>query len=439
MKALTFRKGVHPNDQKALTADQVIEVVLPKGELVFPLSQHIGAPCVPLVKKGDLVQRGQKIAEAKGPISSPIHSSVTGKVVAIEPRMTLRGTKEESIVIALDLQEEKQLDITGQMMKPLEDLSKESVVQRVKEAGIVGMGGATFPTHVKLNTPPDKVVDYLIVNAAECEPYLTSDYRVMLEEGQWLVAGLEILLQIFPKAQAIIGIEENKQVAAEHLIQLVQGKARMAVQCLRTKYPQGSEKHLIWALTHREVPSGKLPIEVGCIVQNVDTIVAIAKAVRQGEPLMRRIVTVSGKGVAKPCNLSVRIGTSIEELLAYAKYDAAQTVKIICGGPMMGVAVADPKVPVMKGTSAILCLTKEELEQMPQTACIRCGKCVAVCPMDLAPYALHHSALHNHFEQFEKAHGMDCIECGCCAYTCPAKRDLVQSIRTAKASIRRKK
>ena len=213
----------------------------------------------------------------------------------------------------------------------------------------------------------------------------------------------------------------------------------MQVQCLRTKYPQGSEKHLIRALIHREVPSGKLPIEVGCIVQNVDTIVAIAKAVKQGEPLTRRIVTVSGKGVKRPCNLLVPLGTTIEQLLDYAGYDPARTVKVICGGPMMGIALADIKVPVMKGTSAILCLTNEEVDARSQTACIRCGKCVDVCPMDLMPYALHRNALNNHLEAFEKAHGMDCIECGCCGYTCPAKRDLVQSIRTAKARVRCKK
>lgn len=438
MKGLTFKKGIHPNYHKELTAGKEIEKVLPEKELVFPMSQHIGAPCTPIVKKGDYLYMGQKIGEANGVVSAPIHCSVSGNVKAIEMRMTVRGIKEQCIIVEND-----ELYVESSSMKEAikavdEGLTKEVLIQCVKEAGLVGLGGATFPTHVKLSTPAEKKVEYILINGAECEPYLTSDHRVMLESGEEIIEGLKILKHVFKEAMPIIGIEDNKMDAFEHMSKLANGTG-IEVKLLHTKYPQGSEKHLIYALTKREVPSGKLPIEVGCIVHNIDSMVAIYRAIAMGQPIMRRIVTVSGSGVRKPCNVEVKIGTSFRQILEYAKVDLEHTVKIIAGGPMMGSAISDIDIPVIKGTSAILCFTADEVKENIPSSCIRCGKCVAVCPMGLIPSALQKSAIHAHYGKFLNENGMDCIECGCCAYTCPAKRELVQSIRTAKAAIRNKK
>lgn len=438
MKGLTFKKGIHLNYHKEATADKAIELMLPNKELVFPMSQHIGTPCVPIVKKGDYVYMGQKIGEANGFVSVPIHSSISGQVKMIETRMTFRGVRDNCVVIENDGRYEEEPQMKGRIKQVDEHLTKEALIERVKEAGIVGMGGATFPTHVKLSTPPEKKVAYILMNGAECEPYLTSDHRVMLEHGEEVIKGLIILLHVFKEAQAIIGIEDNKMDAFHHMTKLAKGTP-IKVQLLHTKYPQGSEKHLIYALTQRKVPSGKLPIEVGCIVHNIDSAVAIYRAVTLGQPVTRRIVTVTGSGVKKPCNLEVKIGTSFREVLEYAGVDLEKVLKIIAGGPMMGVAISDIDVPVMKGTSAILCFTEEELGKEKPSSCIRCGKCIEVCPMRLIPNALQKSAIHGHYDAFLDDYGMDCIECGCCAYTCPAKREIVQSIRTAKSAIRNKK
>ena len=439
MKGLTFKKGIHPDYQKLLTSGKAITPLLPEDELVFPMSQHIGAPCMPVVKKGDRVLVGQKIGEANGFVSAPIHSSVSGTVKMIEQRMTHRGVRENCVIIENDGLYEASPEMEANIISDLKTLDKKALIDKVKNAGIVGLGGATFPTHVKLSTPEDKKVEYIIVNAAECEPYLTSDHRVMLENGEELVAGLRILTQVFSEAEAVIGIEDNKMDAYEKLVALTKDETRIRVALLQTKYPQGSEKHLIYAITQREVPSGKLPIEVGCLVHNVDSVVAIYRALTKGQPVMRRIVTVSGHGVKNPCNLEVKIGTSFKQVLEYAGYDPEKTVKVIAGGPMMGTAISDIDVPVVKGTSAILCFTEEEARKDKMTNCIRCGKCVTVCPMGLVPNTLHRAAMHGHLDTFLQANGMDCIECGCCSFTCPAKREIVQSIRTAKAAVRSKK
>lgn len=439
MKGLTFKKGIHPDYQKQRTSGKAITPLLPENELVFPMSQHIGAPCTPIVKKGDRVLVGQKIGEANGFVSAPIHSSVSGTVKIVEMRMTHRGMKDNCVVIENDGLYEELPDMKANSMEDYSSLTKAELIERVKNAGIVGLGGATFPTHVKLSTPEDKKVEYIIVNAAECEPYLTSDHRVMLENGEELVKGLEILTSVFKEAEAVIGIEDNKMDAYEKLVNLTSGKERIRVALLQTKYPQGSEKHLIYAITKREVPSGKLPIEVGCLVHNVDSVVAIYRAITKGQPVLRRIVTVSGMGVSNPCNLEVKVGTSFKQILEYAGYDPEKTVKIIAGGPMMGTAISDIDVPVVKGTSAILCFTDEEVPKSEMTNCIRCGKCITVCPMGLVPNALHRAAIKGHFDDFLAQNGMDCIECGCCSFTCPAKREIVQSIRTAKAAVRSKK
>lgn len=438
MKGLTFKRGIHPNYQKDATASKPIEQMLPDKELVFPMSQHIGAPCTPTVKKGDYVYVGDQIGEPNGFVSAAIHSSVSGTVKAVEMRMTLKGVKEMCVVVENDglyLEDETLQKVDRKLDS---GLTKESLIECVKSAGIVGLGGAAFPTHVKLSTPPDKKVEYLLVNAAECEPYLTSDHRMMLERGKEVIEGLKILLHVFTGAKAIIGIEDNKMDAYEKMCKFAEGTS-IEVKLLHTKYPQGSEKHLIYALTSREVPSGKLPIEVGCIVHNVDSMSAIYWAYTKNQPVLSRIVTVSGKGVKNPCNLQVKIGTSFRQVLEHANIDWEKTVKIIAGGPMMGVAISDVDIPVVKGTSAILCFTAEEANQEAPSNCIRCGKCITVCPMGLIPSALQKSAIHGHYDEFLAQNGMDCIECGCCAFTCPAKRELVQSIRTAKATIRSKK
>lgn len=438
MKGLTFKKGIHPNYHKEVTADKRIELMLPNKELVFPMSQHIGTPCLPIVKKGDHVYMGQKIGEASGFISVPIHSSVSGTVKAIETRMTYKGISDNCVVVENDGLYEVNPQVEVGIKQVDTNLTKEILIECIREAGIVGMGGATFPTHVKLSTPAEKRVEYIFVNGAECEPYLTSDHRVMLEQGEEVIEGLNILLHVFKGAQAVIGIEDNKMDAFNHMTELARGTS-IAVKLLHTKYPQGSEKHLIYALTQRQVPSGKLPIEVGSIVQNIDSIVSIYHAVAMGQPVMRRIVTISGNGVKKPCNLEVKIGTSFREVLEYAEVDLEKTVKIIAGGPMMGVAISDIDVPIMKGTSAILCFTQEEVSKERPSSCIRCSKCVSVCPMGLEPSALQKSAINGHYDIFLNENGMDCVECGCCAYICPAKREIVQSIRTAKAAIRNRK
>ncbi len=439
MKLLTFKKGIHPPYHKEATNQKPIEIYMPQKELVFPMQQHIGSPCKPVVKRGEQVFVGQKIGEATSPVSAPIHSSVSGNVLAIEERLTYQGIKVMSVVVENDLKYEDHPTLKRYRYKDYKKLNKDEIVDIVKEAGLVGMGGAAFPTYIKLLPPEGKSVQHIIVNGAECEPYLTSDHRVMLEESERIISGLKILLRVFPKAKAIIGIEDNKMDAINKLREATKNEKRINIQVLHTKYPQGSEKHLIYALTNNQVPSGGLPIDVGCIVFNIDSIVAIWRAVTKGRPIMRRIVTVSGSGVKNPCNLKVRIGTSYREILEYANWDEENTVKIISGGPMMGQAISNIDVPVVKGTSAILCFTKADMPKGTIQNCIRCGKCVEVCPMALVPSVIQQNAINHEYDLFTQNNGMDCIECGCCSYICPAKRELVQSIRTAKSELRSQK
>lgn len=433
MELLTFKKGVHPPHGKHLTENKPIEEYLPKGDLVFPLSQHIGAPCTALVKKGDRVLVGQKIGEAGGFVSAPIYSSVSGTVKNVEPRMTSMGTKTMSIIVENDNLYESVEKIEERDYKKL---SNEEIISIIKEAGIVGMGGATFPTHVKLTPPKDKTIDSIIINAAECEPYLTCDHRLMLEEGEKIVEGLKIVLQLFPQAKGYIGIENNKLDAIETMNKLTANESRIEIKALKTKYPQGAEKQLIYAITKREVPSGKLPADVSCIVQNVGTVYQIYKSVVQGEPLIERIVTVTGEAIRNPKNLKIKLGTSVKELIEEAcggfKEDS---VKVISGGPMMGMTVGNIEIPATKGTSGVLALTKD-MAVLPDTSnCIRCGKCVDACPMNLLPTKLQSLSNRNELEEFEKFNGLDCIECGCCTFVCPAKKNILQSIRVAKRAV----
>lgn len=435
MKTLTFKRGVHPPDGKSFTSDKPIQIILPKenAEIVLPVSQHIGAPCEPIVAKGDHVLLGQKIADSKGFVSAPIHSPVSGTVKDIKPMLTPSGGMCNSIIIENDGLMEWAPELGKD--KDYKTFSKEKILQKIHDAGIVGLGGAGFPTHVKLNPPADKKIDSIIVNAAECEPYLTTDHRVLLEKTDRVILGLEIVLQIHTDAKGYIGVEANKPDAIEKLQKAAANNPRIEILTLQTKYPQGSEKQLIYAATNREVPSGGLPADVGCIVDNVDTILAIERAVAKGRPLMRRIVTLSGDAVKNPGNYQVRLGMSFRELIEETGGFKEEPYKVIAGGPMMGAAVFSLDIPIIKTSSAILCFTKAAAELPPERNCIRCGKCVEHCPMGLMPLELNQDSLANDLEAFEKNHGLDCIECGSCSYVCPAKRHLAQSIRTTRKNL----
>lgn len=432
MAKFTFMGGVHPYDGKDLSKDKPMKAVLPKGDLVYPLSQHIGAPAVPVVAKGDHVLAGQKIAEAGGFVSAPVYATVSGTVKAIEPRRVVTGDSVKSIIIENDgLYEE----VEYPQVKPLEELTREEIIGLVKEAGIVGMGGAGFPTHVKLSPKEPEKIEYVIANCAECEPYLTSDYRRMVEEPEKLIGGLKVILQLFPNAKGILAVEDNKKDCIEILKKLTEKEEKISVISLQTKYPQGSERHLIYACTKRAINSSMLPADAGCIVDNVDTIVAINQAVREGKPLMHRIVTVTGDAIADPQNFIVRIGTNYHELIEEAGGFKSEPAKIISGGPMMGFGLFDLDVPTTKTASALLCLTKDDVSESEPSACINCGRCVEVCPGRVVPKLLADYAVHHDLEAFEKHDGLECCECGCCSYICPAKRPLTQAIKSARKMV----
>ena len=422
----TFIGGVHPYEGKELSADKPIQVIQPKGELVYPLSQHIGAPAKPLVAKGDKVLVGQKIAEAGGFISANVICSVSGTVKGIEPRLVANGAIVQSIIVEND-NEYTAIEGFGEK-RDYTKLSKEEIRNIVKEAGIVGLGGAGFPTNVKLAPKDDNAIDHIIVNAAECEPYLTSDYRRMIEEPEKVIGGLKIMLHMFPRAKGVICIEDNKPDCIAKFRELVLPGDNIEVLELKTKYPQGAERMLIYAATGRKVNSSMLPADAGCIVDNIDTVTAIYQAVRFGEPLMSRIVTVTGDAVQNPCNFEVPVGMLLSELLEQAGSLKHEAAKIICGGPMMGKALFTMDVPVTKTTSALTCLTEDEVSALAPSACINCGRCVSVCPGQILPARLSVFAEHGEEEKFLKYGGMECCECGCCSFICPARRPLTQEI-----------
>lgn len=427
MARLTFTGGIHPYDGKDLSKGKPIREVFPKGDLVYPLSQHIGAPAQPIVKKGDHVLTGQKIAEAGGFVSAPIYASVSGTVKAIEPRRVVTGDNVMSIVIENDgLYEE----VDWPAVKPFEELTREEKIGMIREAGVVGMGGAGFPTAVKLSPKEPDKIQYVIVNCAECEPYLTSDYRKMLEEPEYLIGGLKVSLSLFKNARGILAVEDNKPDCITRLKHLTKNESKITVKALRTKYPQGAERQLIYATTGRAINSSMLPADAGCVVNNVDTVIAIYHAVMEGKPLMHRIVTVTGDAISQPQNFKVRIGTNYHELVEEAGGFKEQPEKIVSGGPMMGFGIFDLDVPTTKTSSALLCMTRDEVSAMAPTACINCGKCVEVCPGRVVPRKLADYAEHYDEEAFLKNNGMECCECGCCSYICPAKRPLTQVIKS---------
>ena len=422
----TFKGGIHPYEGKELTENKPVTEYLPKGDLVFPLSQHIGAPAKPVVKKGDPVLAGQLIAEAGGFVSANIHSSVSGTVKAIEPRLTSAGNKVNSIVIEND-GEFKSVEYKGNDT-PVSELDKGIILDAIKQAGIVGMGGAGFPTHVKLSPKEPEKIDTIIVNASECEPYLTSDYRRLIEQGDDVIEGLRLALAIFPGAKGIIAVEDNKPEAIRLLTEKLAGDDKIAVHSMKTKYPEGAERQLIYANTGRYINSKMLPADAGCIVHNVDTVFAICEAVRKGKPLIERIVTVTGDAINNPGNFRILVGTSYQELIEAAGGFKTTPEKIISGGPMMGKAIYTTELPATKGSSAILCLTKDEVQEYEPSACIRCGRCISVCPGRVRPELLCNLAERGDIEGFLAHEGMECCECGCCSYVCPAKRHLTQTI-----------
>ena len=431
MSILTFKGGIHPKDGKAMSKAKAIKALTPKGEIVIPLSQHIGAPATPCVEVGDRVLVGQKIGEAAGFISANVHSSVSGTVKKIEPRMIASGAMVNSVIIENDDTYEEYI----WELKDFEDMSKDDIRAAIKEAGIVGMGGAGFPTNVKLTPKDDDAIEYVIVNGAECEPYLTSDYRRMIEQPEVLVEGLKIALSLFKNAKGIIAIEDNKLDAITALKKITKTEENIEVKGVYTKYPQGGERALIYAVTGREVNSSMLPADVGCVVNNVDTIFAIYNAIINHKPLYSRVVTITGDAVTTPGNYLVPIGTSFNEVIEAAEGFKRTPEKIIAGGPMMGTAVFTTDIPITKGTSAILAFRKDQVAKAKPSPCINCGKCLEVCPGRVMPSRLATYAEHGDKESFIDNYGMECCECGCCSYICPAKRNLTQSIKSMRKDI----
>ena len=435
MSNATFRGGVHPYEGKELSKDLPIKQVNLPGEYVFPMAQHIGAPATPIVEKGDKVLVGQKIGEASGFISANICSSVSGTVKAVEPRMLLNGSKATCVVIEND-EEYKGIEGLGEE-RDYTKLSKDEIRDIVKEAGVVGMGGAGFPTNVKLAPKEPDKIDYILVNGAECEPYLTSDYRQMLEYTDQIVGGLKVMLKLFDNAKGVICIEDNKPDAIAKMQEAVKNEDRMEVLPLKTKYPQGGERTLIYAVTGREINSTMLPADVGCVVDNVETVTSVYKAVILGQPVISRNVTVTGDGIRTPKNFSVLTGTDLSELVDAAGGLKEKIAKAISGGPMMGFALYDLHIPCTKTTSSLLFLERDAVSEAKQiqTACINCGRCVSVCPGHVVPARLATLAEHGDMAGFEKMDGMECCECGCCSYICPAKRPLTQSIKSMRKMV----
>ncbi len=433
MRKATFRGGIYMDDGKKLSKDKPITVLFPKGDAVYPLSQHIGLPAKPVVAVGDKVLVGQRIAEANGVVSAHVISAVSGTVKAIEERQTVSGAMCESIVIEND-----GAFATAEGIGTKRDyttLSKEEIRQYIKDAGIVGLGGTGFPTHVKLTPKSDDAIEYVIVNGTECEPYLTADDRLMREEGKKIVDGLKILLRLFENAKGRIVVTEEKKDAIRKLSGLIKREERIELQVVKAKYPQGAERKVIQVVTGRKMTSAMIPVDIGCIVHNVETVAAVYRAVAESIPFIRRVVTVSGDGVKDPRNVLVCIGASCEELLEAANGPKGEPVLYVAGGPMRGTELKELRVPVTKTVSALTVFTKNKAAEMPTSPCIRCGRCISVCPSRLVPQKLMKYAENADKDKFVRLGGMECCECGSCSYVCPAGRPLMQNFKQLRRSI----
>ncbi len=435
MRLFTFKGGIHPKDGKEYSKDKAITNILPESDLLFPLSQHIGAPAKPIVQVGDLVLRGQMIAEAGGFVSAPIFSSVSGKVKAMKKHFNPTGTKVDCIVIENDGLYKETEELEKGASIDSSKLSKQEIIQKVQDSGVVGLGGAGFPTHVKFSPKEPDKIEYIIANCAECEPYITADYRRMLECPEELISGLKIALQLFDNAQGILGVEDNKKDCIKLLQELTKDEPRIKVIPLATKYPQGGERQLIYATTGRKLHSKLLPADVGCIVNNVETLIAVHHAVNHGRPLLERVVTVSGDAIENPSNFRILIGMNQNEVIQAAGGFKETPKKIISGGPMMGFAMFTTDTPITKTSSSLLCMKRDEVAERKITYCINCGRCVDVCPSGLIPSKLADCGERDLNMEFDKIHGLECIECGCCSYVCPSKRPLKQSIGSCKKVI----
>ena len=432
----TFRLGgIHPPENKLSAAVAPQPLALPR-EVIIPIGQHIGAPAVPVVAKGDLVKVGSVIAKTGGFVSANIHSSVAGKVTKIDAVYDAGGYKRPAIIIAVAAEEEWEegIDRSPELVRDC-TLSPQEITSAIAAAGVVGLGGATFPTHVKLAPPPGAKAELLIVNAVECEPYLTSDHQLMLTKAPEILVGVQLLMRALEVGRAVIGIEANKPDAIALMTRLAKDYPGVEVMPLKVQYPQGGEKQLIDAVLRRQVKSGALPISAGAVVQNVGTVFAVYEAVQKHKPLIERIVTVTGKHLERPANYLVRIGTPIHELITASGGLPEDTGKIIGGGPMMGKALLSPDIPVTKGTSGVLLLPREESVRQPMRACIRCAKCVNVCPMGLNPTYLMRDVQYADWDQVERGYVLDCIECGSCSYACPSHRPLLDFIRVGKQRV----
>ena len=431
----TFKPGgIHPSENKLTAGSKIRELPVP-GQVSIPLNQHIGAPPKILVEKGDMVKVGQLIAQGEGFISANIHSSVSGKVLKVDAVVDISGYKRKAITIKVEGDEWlEEIDTSTELVKEI-SLERHEIVRKINESGIVGMGGATFPSHVKLTLPRGKKAEYLIVNGAECEPYLTSDHVLMLEKAEQILTGTTIMMKALDVDKAIIGIENNKLDAIVHMSTLAEHYPGIQVQGLKVKYPQGGEKQLIQSLINREVPSGGLPIDVGTVVFNVGTLLATYQAIQKNKPLFERVVTVTGKHLEKPDNFMVRIGTPVSALVEASGGLPENTGKIISGGPMMGKALNSLEVPIIKGTSGITVLPDTESRRKEIQNCIRCSNCITVCPMGLEPYLLMPMGERELFGRMEEERAMDCIECGSCSYICPSNRPLLDYIRLGKVEI----
>lgn len=431
----TFKVGgVHPPENKLSAGKKIEELPIPKTVFI-PVAQHIGSPSTAVVNKGDVVKTGQIIAKSSGFVSTNIHSSVSGKVKKIDVSADSSGYPKQGIFIDVEGDEWiENIDRSEILVKNFE-YSGQEIIQKIQDAGIVGLGGATFPTHVKLVPPKGMKAEVLLINGVECEPYLTSDHRLMLEKADEILVGTQLLMKAMNVDKAFIGIENNKPDAIQLLTEKAKNYKGINVVALKVKYPQGGEKQLIKAVTGKEVPSGGLPIAVGAVVSNVGTAFAVYEAVQKNKPLFERVVTVTGKGIGKPSNFKVRIGTATTELIEAAGGLPENTGKIISGGPMMGRAVVSLDIPVTKGTSGILIMPAEEATRAEYMDCIRCSRCVSVCPMGLEPYLLMTFGQKQLFDRAENERVMDCIECGSCSYTCPSYRPLLDYIRFGKAKV----